>query len=289
LPGEADEYNRLRKSEENLMSIRHRSLALTLLVLLLVGCATQGSSVPTPPSVRFTQFDSLVFTPEVIKFQVRLLIRNRMRAGLDLQKIDYGVNLHDKPLFTDSFAELYPIKGDGQEVVTFPFQIAMKDIAKQAVDVLAEEALRVSFQGQVYPVGFDPVPFESTRTIPLPKIPSVAVEGTRGSPAERIFTVLLRITNPNTFALNLKSIDSYLEINGTKYGLLRTQGTTEIQPNSAETVSLSMEQSTAKTLSMVLNMAQSGSFRFAVGGDLRCQTPYGLIFIPLKLNAERTL
>jgi LEA14-like dessication related protein len=99
----------------------------------------------------------------------------------------------------------------------------------------------------------------------------------------------LRITNPNTFALNLKSIDSYLEINGTKYGLLRTQGTTEIQPNSAETVSLSMEQSTAKTLSMVLNMAQSGSFRFAVGGDLRCQTPYGLIFIPLKLNAERTL
>jgi LEA14-like dessication related protein len=268
------------------MGTRQGSFLLTILVLLLAGCAAKGSVVPTPPSVQFTQFDSLVITPEAIKFQVKLLIRNRMRAGLDLQKIDYRVDLHDKPLFADSFAQLHPIKGNGREVVTFPFQIAMKDVGNRAVDVLAEEAIRVSFRGQVYPVGFDSIPFEMTKTIPLPRIPTITLEGTRGSPSDRIFTVLLRVANTNSFPLNIKSINSYLELNGTRYGLLRTQGITEIQPGSAETIPLTMEQSTAKTLSMILNVGQSGSLQFALGGDIRCQTPYGLIFVPLRLTAE---
>jgi LEA14-like dessication related protein len=271
------------------VSTRHRCLFLTMAVLFLASCAARGPVVPTPPSVQFTQFDSLLITPEVIKFQVRLLIRNRMSAGLDLQKIDYGADVHDKPVFTESFAQLYPIKGNGRETVTFPFQIAMKDIVDRAVDVLAEEAIRVSFRGQVYPVGFAPVPFEMTKTIPLPKIPVIAVEGTRGSPSGSAFTVLLRITNTNPFPLDIKSIDSYVEMNGTKYSLLRTEGHTEIQPSSAETIPLTMEQSTAKTLSMILNMAQSGSLQFAVGGDIRCQTPYGLIYVPIRLTGDRNL
>jgi hypothetical protein len=237
--------------------------------------------------VQFAQFDSLVITPEVIKFQVKLLIRNRMRAGLDLQRVDYGVDVHDKPVFTDSFAELHPIKANGREVVTFPFQIAMQDVLDRAVDVLAEDALRVSFRGQVYPVGFDPVPFETSKTIPLPRIPAVSLVGTRGSPSGGPFTVLLRIKNTNTFPLNVKSIDSYPEMNGTRYGLLRTEGSTEIQPGSAETIALTVEHSTAKTLSMILNIAQSGSLQFALGGDIRCQTPYGLIFIPLRLDSRQ--
>lgn len=268
------------------MRTRVRSLTLTILVLLVAGCAGSGPVVPTPPSVQFAQFDSVVITPEVVRYQVKLLIRNQMNAGLNLEKIDYGADVHDKPAFTDSFSQLPPIKANGQEVVTFPFQIAMKDIVGQAVDILAEEAIRVRFRGQVHPVGFDPVPFSMTKTIPLPKMPGITVEGTRGSPADRIFTVLLRIKNTNTFPLNLRSIDSYLELNGTRYSLLRTEGRTEIQPNSAETIPLTLEQSTAKSLSMLLNVAQSGSFRFAVGGDIRCQTPYGLLFIPVRLDAE---
>ena len=160
------------------MSTRRSTLVPGVLVLLLAGCGTPGPVVPTPPTVEVTQFDSLVITPEVIKFQAKLLIRNQMRAGLDLQKVDYGAAVHDKQAFSDSFAQLYPIKGNGQEVVTFPFQIAMKDIADRAVDVLGEGAIRVSFRGQVYPVGFAPVPFELTKTIPLPKLPAITLEGT---------------------------------------------------------------------------------------------------------------
>jgi LEA14-like dessication related protein len=97
------------------------------------------------------------------------------------------------------------------------------------------------------------------------------------------------VRNTNSFPLNIESINSYLELNGTKYSLLRTEQTTQIQPSSAETLALQMEQSTAKTLSMVVNVIQSESLQFAVGGDIRCQTPYGLIYVPLKIQAQTRL
>ena len=52
--------------------------------------------------------------------------------------------------------------GGGRQTVTFPFQIAVADIAAQAVDLLAEGSMRVSFRGHVYPAsssGFAPIPF----------------------------------------------------------------------------------------------------------------------------------
>jgi LEA14-like dessication related protein len=271
------------------MLSRCGSFLIVALTLLSASCGTPGPVVPTPPSVEVTQLDSLVIAPDVIEFQAKVLIKNRMGARLDLQRIDYGADVHDKQAFTDSFAQLYPVKANAHEVVTFPFHIAMKDIAARAVDVLAEEGIRVRFRGQVYPVGFDPVAFEASKTIPLPKLPAITLEGTQGSPADRIFTVLLKVKNTNAFPLDIKSIKSYLELNGTKYSLLRTDQSTQIPPGSAQTVALQMEQSTAKSLSMVLNVLQSESFQFAVGGDISCQTPYGLVYVPLRIQSQTKL
>ncbi len=273
------------------MTKRYYVVVITIVFFLLAGCAHQGPVVPKPPSIRFTHFNSTLITPDIIKFQVKLAIKNQMRAKLDIQKIDYTVDLQGKPLFADSFNRLNPMKGRGRQVVTFPFQIAMKDIMDQAVDVLTDEGIRVRFRGQVYPAGdfgFAPIPFAMTRTIPLPRMPAVTVEGTEGSPFDKIFTVFLKIENTNTFPLSIKSIDSYMEINQKKYSLLRTQERTEIKPDTAETIQLRMEQSTAKTLSMVLNIVQSESLQFNIGGSIKCVTPYGLIYIPLKLQGKTT-
>ncbi len=270
------------------MSRRHVFVVVTLMVLLLAGCATRGPIVPQAPTVQVTQFDSLLFTPDVIKFQAKLVIDNRMNTGLNIHEIDYGADVNDTQIFTETFAQLHPMKPHGQQTVTFPFQIAMKDIEKQAVGILADEALRVSFRGEVYPAGdfgFGPIPFRMTRTIPLPKIPSVSIVRTEGSPL-RSFTVFLKIKNTNEFPLNIKSMNSYLELNGTEYSLLSARASTEIEPDGTETVALKMEQSTGKILSMALNIAQSSSIQFNIGGEMSFQTPYGLVYIPLKLHSE---
>lgn len=271
------------------MCKRRLLIIMTLMVSFLAGCATRGPVVPIAPSARVMQFDSLLFTPDFIKFQAVLLINNQMDEKLNIQKIDWGADVNDKPVFTESFTQLKTMSRNGQETVTFPFQIAVKEIKSQGVDILADETIKVSFRGLVYPAGdfgFGPIPFTMTKSIPLPKAPAISVEGTEGSPL-KVFTVLLKVKNTNPFPMTITSMKSYLELNGTKYDLLKTEGSTEIKPGASETIALKMEQTTGKKLSLALNIATSSSLDFNVGGEINCQTPYGLFSIPLKLRSAR--
>lgn len=271
------------------MNTRALFACTAILIFLAIGCAHQGPLVPKPPTVRFTHFNSIAITPQVIKFQVKLAIRNQMPVNLNIQRVDYAVDLNGKELFTSSFDQLKRMKGKGRQVVTFPFQIAMKDIVGQAVDILAGESIKVSFRGFVYPggnFGFASIPFKMTQTIPMPRVPEITLARTEGTPFEKIFKVFLKIKNKNTFPLTIKAIDSYLEINQKKYSLLKTREVTKIEPKTTGTLELQMHNTTGKTLSMILNVVQSPSPKFNVGGTIKCGTPYGLIYVPLKLIGE---
>src|SRR5574337_326131 len=114
------------------MSKRYLFIMVMLMVFFSASCATRGPVVPVAPSVQVTQFDSLLFTPEVVKFQAILVINNRMDEKLNIQKIEWGADVNDKPVFTEPFTNLKAISGNGRETVTFPFQVAVKDIKSRS-------------------------------------------------------------------------------------------------------------------------------------------------------------
>lgn len=263
---------------------RNASVMAAVSVLLSCGCVSMGPVVPIPPTVRVAELESLVISPDAVKYQAKVVIENRMGAGLNLEKVVYGADVHDQPAFNETFTQLRPMRRHGRQTVTFPFQIGMTDIAAQAVDVLAEEGLRVTFRGHVFPVGFDPIPFEMTRVIPVPLVPIVTIDGAEGSPLEGVFTVYLRVANKNRFPMNLHNMDTFLELNGKRYGLLQVQGGADLGPGGSGRIALRMEQSIGKGLSMILNVAQQRSTRFAIGGSMSYQTPYGLLHLPLALT-----
>jgi len=125
--------------------------AAAALALFLAGCASQGPAVSGPPEVSVSWFNSTVIRPELVKFEAKIVIENRMSAPLDFQRVDYAVDLLDTELFTDSFDGLKRTNGYRNQTVTFPFQIVMKDIVDQSVGILAEGGMRVTFRGTVYP------------------------------------------------------------------------------------------------------------------------------------------
>ncbi len=258
---------------------------LPVLAALLGACASEGPVVPVPPSVRVVRFESVRIAPDAIHFEAQIAIDNRMRAGLDIAKVDWGADVGDRPVFTETFADLHPMRAGGRQTVTFPFRIAMRDIADQAPEILAEEAIRFSFRGLVHPAGFDPVAFRAARAIPLPKVPAVTIVGAEGSPVDVSFTVFLGIRNPNAFPLVVLAIDSYLAIDGTRYPLLRTEAVEEIGPRSSGRIALTMRQSAAKAAGMVWNVLRSRNPRFDIGGSFTCGTPYGVIDVPLRLGS----
>ena len=92
-----------------------------------------------------------------------------------------------------------------------------------------------------------------------------------------------KVKNTNTFAISIYAIESFLQINDVKYQLLHTEESTSLEPNTWQTVTLCMENTPGKTLSMVLNTIQSSETEFKLGGTIECQSPYGWILIPIDL------
>jgi LEA14-like dessication related protein len=271
-----------------MMRILRACAAAAVLAFLLAGCASQGPVV-APPDVRVTWFNSTLITPEIVKFQAKVLIHNRSSSPLGFDRVDYAVDLLDTELFKDSFAQLLRTGGRKDQTVTFPFQIAMKDILDQSVGILAEGAVRVTFRGIVYPEassGFGPAAFEQTIMIPLPRIPEVAFAGAEGVPLSELFRVKLRIRNTNDFPLTVSSLDSYLQINQQRYSLLYSEQSVDLPAGGSGVVVLRMEQTPGKTLSMALSALQTPNPKFSVGGTIECHSPYGWIVIPVKLEDE---
>lgn len=277
------------KRMRHVSAIFGTAIGIIVSTLGVVSCASKGPVVPVPPTVRVSSFRSTVITPDVIKFRASILINNNMRAPLDFDKTDYGANLFDKPIFSDTFNGMKRTNSNGTETVNFPFQISMKDILAQDVALLAEGQLRVEFHGTVYPSvqsGFAPVRFSQEITIPIPKIPTLSFEGTQGSPVGRQFSVRLSMHNPNDFDMAVDSVDSFIDLNGQRYTLLHSQQESAIPANGSGSVTLTMENSVGKTLSFALNAIQGNNIKFTVGGTIVCSTPYGWIYIPVGVTGQ---
>jgi hypothetical protein len=289
-PAAGGDHGRVRKVIETMRTTTMlRTAAGIGLVLGILGCASRAPDVEAPPTAYVEQLASTVMTPEVVKFEAKVLIQNRMRASMDFERVDYAVDLYDTELFASSFADMKRTRGGGRQWVTFPFQIAVADIMAQAVDTLAEGSIRVTFRGRVYPApstGFGPLPFAETVVVPIPKIPEVSFEGTEGVPLSEMFRVMLRVRNRNDFDLSVQSVDSYLEINGHRYPLLHTVQATHIGEGENGIVTLQMEQTPGKSLSMILSTLESQHPTFSVGGTIAARTQYGWIYIPVRVDSS---
>jgi len=265
------------------------ALAGAALALVLAGCASKGPVVPTPPTVRVSELQTLSFTPELVQLEAKILIHNLMSAPMDFERVDYAMDLFDKELFHDSFNGMKRTNGDGNQTVTFPLQIAMDDIAKQVGDVVAENSVRVTFRGEVYPAakyGFDPVPFTGSLVVPIPRVPLVALVGVRGVPLTDSFALTFSVKNTNDFAFSVDTVQSFLLLNDSRYSLLHTLQSTDIPPGESEIVTLRMENVQGKALGMALNLATSRDRNFAVTGTIRCGTPYGWVIFPIRLEGS---
>lgn len=257
-------------------------------VALIAGCA-RGPSVPVPPSVRVSQFGSTLFTPRYVRFVGKVFITNNMRQPIDFAKVDYGMSLFEKSIESGSFAGMKRIGRNGTETVTLPMRISMKKILAQHIAILANGKMRFSFHGSVYPSpssGFSPIPFSASIEIPLPNIPTVTFVSTSGIPLTRSFRVQIGVDNTNRFPLQIDRVDTYLDLNGQRYTMLRTNHESEIGAGQIGTLALSMHASKTAALSMALNALENNAVHFKVGGSVTAETPFGEVFIPVQISAK---
>ncbi len=259
--------------------------ALLLHAFALCACASSGPVVPEPPSVEVAGYGSELITPNAIQFGAQVLIHNRMRGPLEIERVDYAVDLQGDPLFEDSFAELHPMGSRVTQTVTLPFQVGMGDVLDRVEGVLIEDSVRVTFRGTVHPVGFAPIPFAAEQTLPIPRLPEVELEGVQGNPLDGALTVLVKVRNRNAFPLGIEAVDTYLDLNGHRYELLRNDACRELPPRGTGQLALTMTNTRGKGLGALISVAKNGTADLALGGSLSCRTPYGLFYVPLELRS----
>lgn len=257
---------------------------------VLVACA-HGPVVPTPPSVSVRFFNSTLITPQVMKLEAKIVIHNNMNGSLDFEKADYGLSLFDKSLVNKSFTGMETIRANGDETVTFPFTVSMDEILAQKVAILAEGGMPFTFHSVVYPAltsTLGPVEVQRTIKIPLPSIPLVSFQGTQGAPLSREFRIFLAVMNTNSFPIEINSVSSYLVINDQRYSLLHSNGNEggAIAPGAVGQLTLSMENSATKLLSMALSVLQNQKPQIKVQGQVTFGTRYGWVVIPIEVEGK---
>jgi LEA14-like dessication related protein len=177
-----------------------------------------------------------------------------------------GVNYFNSTLITPEVVHLKAkilIQNRGKDTLDF-------DRVDYAVDLFGEEL------------------FNKTISIPVPKIPNIIFSGAQGVPFGKQFALKLKVRNTNVFPVAVSEIDTYMEINEVKYRLLQTKEETFLDPNSWKILTLRMENTTGKTVSMILNTIQSPVPDFQLGGVIKCKSPYGWIVIPMELQITKS-
>src|SRR5688572_9007870 len=94
-----------------------RAAVSVLAALSYSACATPGPVEPVAPCVEVRHFESTLITPEAIQFVGRVVIVNQMNGPLEIEKVDYGAELHDQPIVSSTFAELQAMRSHSTQTV----------------------------------------------------------------------------------------------------------------------------------------------------------------------------
>lgn len=268
-----------------------RFKVLTALVVISLfwsgGCAMTGGLLQTvAPTLRFIGFNSVSIQPEGVQFEVKLGIKNNMPISLPLNRIEYQFDLNQKRLVTGTFNQFAALQGFSEQEVTFPFQLAWKDLVAQATSG--------STSGQVYKVGFNgslfvsesmalpAIPFSIEKTLPVPKLPKVGFVGTEGSPLGERFALNFKIKNENSFPIWMEGADTSLQLNQKNYELVQSGSAPRFEPGETQTLSLAMTNTLGKGIDMLANALLSGKMDFKASGKVRFGTPYGTLVLPVN-------
>ena len=245
---------------------------------VLAGCASQPT-VTIPPSVSVSEFKTLSFSPQRIEFDARVLIQNSMPGDLEVQKVDWAVDLNDHELRKDSLTGVRNTNANGSQTLYFSFHVLMKD-------AVAQEPVKVTFRGAVFPApryGMGPLQFTKSLEITIPKPPDVVYTGLEGELFSEAFRLNLQLTNTNDFPVTLMTVTTFLVINDKNYTLLNTAGSFDMDAEEARLVALQMLNPPGKDLVKSLNLAKNPYPPFYIMGTVTFKTPNGLVYVPLSL------
>jgi LEA14-like dessication related protein len=192
--------------------------------LALSGCAALNqiaASAFEKPRLTFrsASLQSLDLEGATLAFAFDL--ENPNGFGLSVARLGYGVELEGTRVATGDMPGGLKIPAAGKAPITFPVRIRYRDVPG-IVSLLGKQRDTIGYRlsgtvGVQTPVGVIDLPMSHQATLPLPKLPSFALDGLAirsVSLTQVALDLKMRVKNPNAFPIPAGKLDYALALAG---------------------------------------------------------------------------
>jgi LEA14-like dessication related protein len=276
--------------------LRRRAVLSTLLVLpVLAGCANvleALQSLPRPSAdVVGARITGLGLESADLEFDLR--ITNPLDTALPLVDLDVALGSRG----TEFLQGVLPLQGTvpagGERVVAVPVQVDLLQTLRtlagvrpgQVVDYTAELGLGIDVPG----VGPRRLPLRHEGRLPVPALPRVELGTLRLDELglrEVAGTAVLRVANPNAFAVMVDRLSLDLQLADRDVGTLTARQALELDADGAGTLELPMSLSPLDLGTAVLEALRSSSTGYGLAGGIGVDTPFGPFESALDVSGE---
>jgi LEA14-like dessication related protein len=200
-------------------------------------------------------------------------VQNPNPVGISLAETDYKLSLAGKQLVAGKPPAGLRIPANGSSDVTLPAQVRFADLGDSIAAVLQKDEVPYRAEGHIgvsTALGVIPLAFAKEGTLPLPRIPAVAVQSPRIaslSLTQATLDLPLTLSNPNPFPLPLGSVVGDLSIAGAQVGRIASADLGRIDARQSRTVAVPVTVHFAQAFSAAQALRE-GKARVALDGQL---------------------
>ena len=248
---------------------------------LLVFCAAAVSGCSLLQNVAQSREPSLSFKDASLSdvslagatVNLTFTVQNPNPVGISLAETDYKLSLAGKQLVAGKPPAGLRIPASSSSDVTLPAQVRFADLGESVAAVLQRNEVPYRAEGHLgvnTPLGVVPLAFAQEGTLPLPRIPSVAVQSPRIaslSLTQATLDLPLTLANPNSFPLPLGSLAGDLSIAGAQVGRIAAAELGRIDARQSRTVAVPVTVHFAQAFAAAQALRE-GKARVALDGHL---------------------
>lgn len=203
------------------MQARIKQGLILLVLVLLGGCsALKDAQIWKDPEVRVASSRLVGLTLDKALLELDLSVKNPNAYGIQLGALYYGLQLQGARVVSGQQTQGQKLAANASQNLVLPLELEFAELAKLVSGLSQLKVLDYAVEGgmtvEVPLLGPKRLPFSFAGDLPIPRPPSLSLEGVR---QQRLgfngadLVVSLRLDNPNAFDLQIEALDYALALN----------------------------------------------------------------------------
>jgi LEA14-like dessication related protein len=251
--------------------MRVRTLSLGFLVAAVLS-ASACDQLFTKPTVAVERVDLTAVSFQGIGANIVFRVENHNAIGIDLAKLVYQLTVDNHPFVQGAANNPLHVPAQGVGSLTLPVAFKFTELAEALTSLFTKREVPYSISTQLgfgTPLGVLTVPISHAGTMPVPQLPSLAINNAAVGSVDlsgASLSVTVQVHNNNAFVLPVGALHYNLAINGAQLLSAQTPPSS-LAANATMPLTLSAHVDFLRVGMGILRAIQSRSATVALDGS----------------------